>query len=220
MNAHQAIAIDGPAASGKSTVAKRIASDWGITMVNSGAMYRAVAWEVLRRGLDPNNSSEVVSLLSEVQWGCLIRDGQTVMRVGEDEPSMEELKSEAVNNAVSPVAAIPEVRALLVSKQREFLELGDLVMEGRDIGSVVFPETPFKFFITANEDVREARRQAEGGGDTVQKRDQHDSQRKTSPLMVAEGAIEIDTSAMSLEDVVVLVKEKLVELGWEESNEE
>ena len=214
MTQYRAIAIDGPAASGKSTVAKRLARDWSLTMVNSGAMYRAVAWECLRRGLDTKNSTEVFAMLPQVEWGCVIRDGSTVMKVGSEEPTMEELKSEAVNGVVSVVAAIPEVRELLVKKQREFLVLGDLVMEGRDIGSVVFPETPYKFFITASEEVREARRSAEGGSDTVQERDRRDAQRTTSPLKISEGAVVIDTSEMKLEEVVTQVKQKLEDLGW------
>ena len=115
MSSYQAIAIDGPAASGKSTVARRLAEDWGMTMVNSGAMYRAVTWEVLRRGVDPTQPEEVIALLPIVEWGCVVRDGLTVMKVDEVEPSMEELKSDAVNAAVSFVAAIPEVRELLVA---------------------------------------------------------------------------------------------------------
>ncbi|MBK1833864.1 (d)CMP kinase [Roseibacillus ishigakijimensis] len=214
MTTFRAIAIDGPAASGKSTVARRLAEDWGLTMVNSGAMYRAVTWEVLRRDIAPEASAEIVALLPQVQWGCVIRDGQTVMKVDEVEPTLEQLKSDEVNAAVSHIAAIPEVRELLVAKQREFLALGDLVMEGRDIGTVVFPDTPYKVFVTASEEVRSQRRAAEGADDAVSERDKRDSERKTSPLRVADGAILVDSSDLAIEEVVAKVKEELTHLGW------
>ncbi|MDP0489803.1 MAG: (d)CMP kinase [Verrucomicrobiota bacterium JB023] len=212
--AYRAIAIDGPAASGKSTVARRLAEQLGLTMVNSGAMYRAVTWEVLRREMDPGDTPEVLKLLRQVRWGCVIRDGATIMSVDGVEPAMSELKSDAVNASVSLIARIPEVRTLLVEKQREFLELGDLVMEGRDIGTVVFPSTPFKFYITASEEVRAARRAAEGAADAVSERDKQDSERKVAPLKVADDAVVIDTSELSIEQVLEQVKSKLNELGW------
>ena len=123
MSKFKVIAIDGPAASGKSTVARRLAGDWEMTMVNSGAMYRAVTWEVLRRGIEPTASAEIIAILPQVEWGCAIRDGLTLMTVDGVEPSLAELKSDAVNGAVSHIAAIPEVRDLLVQKQRGFREL-------------------------------------------------------------------------------------------------
>ena len=214
MSDYRAIAIDGPAASGKSTVARRLAEDWGMVMVNSGAMYRAVTWEVLRRKVDPQTPDEVVALLPAVEWECVVRDGQTVMKVDEVEPSMEQLKSDEVNAAVSYVAAIPEVRELLVAKQREFLKHSDLVMEGRDIGTVVFPDTPYKVFVTASEEVRRQRRAAEGADDAVEERDKRDSERKTSPLRKAEGAVEVDSSKMAIDEVVLEVKNELMKLGW------
>lgn len=214
MSEYRAIAIDGPAASGKSTVAKRLAEDWGLTMVNSGAMYRAVTWEVLRRGIDPSAKDEVIALLPEVEWTAVAKDGQTAMRVGDLEPSMEELKSDEVNAAVSQIATIPEVRELLVCKQRKFLEVGDVVMEGRDIATVVFPTTPYKVFVTASEEVRHARRFAEGADDAVAERDKLDSQRKVSPLRIAEGAVVVDSSDLAIEAVVGQVKNELEKLGW------
>lgn len=214
MSKNCAIAIDGPAASGKSTVARRLAQDWEMTMVNSGAMYRAVTWEVLQREVDPNKPEEVIALLPQVEWGCVVRDGQTVMKVDEIEPTMEQLKSDAVNAAVSHVAAIPEVRELLVAKQREFLNHSNLVMEGRDIGTVVFPDTPYKVFVTASEEVRRQRRAAEGADDAVMERDKRDSERKASPLRVADGAVVVDSSELAIDDVVNEVKNELIKLGW------
>jgi cytidylate kinase len=210
---HHAIAIDGPAASGKSTVARRLAAELGLVMVNSGAMYRAVTWEVVRRGIDPGDPVAVVAMLDEITIECGVRDGQSTITIDGREVD-EGLRSDAVNAAVSQVAAVPEVREILVAKQRGLLEVGDLVMEGRDIGSVVFPTTPFKYYIDASEEVRRRRRAAEGQNDEVTKRDEQDSRRRTSPLVVAEGARVIDSSEMSIEEVVECVMELLREDGW------
>ena len=189
---HHAIAIDGPAASGKSTVARRLAADLGLVMVNSGEMYRAVTWEVIRRGIDPTDPVAVVALLGRIVIECGVREGRSFITIdGRDFGG--ELRSDGVNEAVSPVAAVPEVREILVERQRGLLKEGDLVMEGRDIGSVVFPATPFKYYIDASEEVRRRRRAAEGKQEEVSKRDAQDSQRRTSPLVVADGARVIDS---------------------------
>ncbi|MDA0765552.1 MAG: (d)CMP kinase [Verrucomicrobia bacterium] len=210
---HCAIAIDGPAASGKSTVAKVLAKRLGLNMVNSGAMYRAVTWEVVRRGIDPQDAAAVVALLGELVIECGVCAGHSTMTVGGVDPGAE-LRSDAVNAAVSSVSAVPEVREVLVAKQREMLRLGDLVMEGRDIGSVVFPDTPFKFYIDASEEVRRKRRAAEGQQDEVGERDRQDARRKTSPLKISEGALVIDSSELGIEEVVEKTVEGLRERGW------
>jgi len=209
---HIAVAIDGPAASGKSTVAKTLAKKMGLIMVNTGAMYRAVAWATLRDNVNPDDSSAVIKMLDAVEFSCGVEDGVSTILVDGFYPG-KELREDAVNKRVSRVAAIPEVRALLVDKQRDYLELGSVVMEGRDIGSVVFPDTPFKLYIDASEEVRLARRSAEGLADAVAKRDEEDSKRKTSPLMVAEGAVVIDSSEMSIDEVVDAAVEILRERG-------
>lgn len=198
---HIAVAIDGPAASGKSTVAKTLAKKLGLIMVNTGAMYRAVAWATIRDSVDPDNASAIAGMLNKVAFSCGVEDGLSTILVDGVYPG-EELRQDAVNQRVSRVAAVPEVRALLVEKQREYLKLGSLVMEGRDIGSVVFPNTPFKIYIDASEEVRLARRSAEGLDDAVAKRDAEDSKRKISPLKVADGAVVIDSSEMSIDEVV------------------
>lgn len=210
---HIAIAIDGPAASGKSTVAKTLAKRLGLIMVNTGAMYRAVAWATIERGVDAGDSEAVVGMLDEVEFGCGVDAGgmSTILVDGVD--AGEALRQDAVNQRVSKVAAIPEVRSLLVDKQRDYLELGSVVMEGRDIGSVVFPDTPFKFYIDASEEVRRARRAKEGIVDELGKRDAEDSKRKTSPLVIADGALVIDSSEMGIEDVVSAVMAGLRERG-------
>ena len=126
-----------------------------------------------------------------------------------------ELKSSEVNENVSVVSAVEEVREALVSKQRDYLKIANIVMEGRDIGSVVFPETPYKFYIDASVEVRAKRRMAEGGGDDLNKRDNIDASRKVSPLLIAEDACVIDTSEMDLDQVVQAVFNELKVRGLE-----
>ena len=196
-----AIAIDGPAASGKSTVARKLAERLGLIMINSGAMYRAIAWASLQKGVDATDTSSVIAMLDDLDVQCGVRDQSSIILIDAVDPG-DALRADDVNSRVSTIAAIPEVRTLLVDKQREYLTLGSLVMEGRDIGSVVFSDTPYKLYIDASEEVRLARRSAEGLADVVSKRDAQDSQRKTSPLIVADGATVIDSSEMSIEEVV------------------
>ena len=210
---HQAIAIDGPAASGKSTVARTLATRLGLIMVNSGEMYRAVALAALRRGVDPNDPGEIAAMLEDLDLRCGVRDGSSMVLLDGEDPGGA-LRSAEVNAAVSQVAAVPAVRELLVSRQRELLEVGDLVMEGRDIGSVVFPDTPFKIYVDASEEVRRQRRAAEGLTDAVADRDRRDAQRKTSPLVVAEGAAVIDSSDLGIDEVVAAAEEVLRTRGW------
>ncbi len=198
---HIAVAIDGPAASGKSTVAKILAKRLGLIMVNTGAMYRAVAWAIIQKNIDPSNVKAVVEMLNEVDFSCGVENGFSTILVDGFYPG-DALREDPVNQRVSKVAVVPEVRELLVRMQRGYLELGSVVMEGRDIGSVVFPDTPYKIYIDASEEVRLARRSAEGLTDAVAKRDAVDSKRKISPLIVADGAVKIDSSEMGIEEVV------------------
>src|SRR5262245_56946874 len=140
------IAIDGPAASGKSSVARTLARRLGYLYVNSGAMYRAVTWLVVSRGIAPSDADQVVALLKASKFECAARNGESGILVDGVDPEPY-LTEGPVNANVSAVSAIPEVRRILVEKQRAFASQRDLVMEGRDIGSVVFPDTPFKFYI-------------------------------------------------------------------------
>ena len=208
-----AIAIDGPAASGKSTVAKILARTLGLTMVNSGEMYRAVTLSVLQRGANPSSADEVLGILKELELACIVEDGASRILIGGVHPG-EALRSEAVNASVSAVSAIPEVRRKLVGLQRSLLNQSDLVMEGRDIGSVVFPETPYKIYIEASEAVRNKRRADEGLSDAVSERDRLDRTRKTAPLVVPDGAVLIDSSQMTINEVVEHSLGNLRELGW------
>ena len=212
---HRAVAIDGPAASGKSTVAHRIADRLGLVMVNSGAMYRAVTWQVLHDNVDPADAEAVIEALKEMEIEGGVEDGVSTIAIN-GRRLADEVRSPEVNDHVSKVASIPEVRECLVSMQRAYLENNDVVMEGRDIGSVVFPETPFKLYVSASEEVRAARRARDGEADAVAKRDAQDSQRKTSPLKVADGAIEIDSSDLTIDETVEAACEALEQLGWKD----
>ena len=215
-NEHFAVAIDGPAASGKSTVARRLAEQLGLIMINTGAMYRAIAWATIKYDVNVEDAKEVVDMLGSIDVKCGVCNHQSTILIDGVDPG-DALRGDMVNERVSKVSAIPEVRDLLVDKQREYLALGSLVMEGRDIGSVVFPETPYKLYIDASEEVRLARRSAEGLADVVRERDAQDSQRKTSPLVVAEGATVIDSSDMAIDEVVEAALDVLYKQGLPES---
>lgn len=196
-----AIAIDGPAASGKSTVAKLIAKELGYTFINTGAMYRAVTWYTLQQGVNPADTEAVKALLPTIPLS-FGKDGSVSTVLFEGRVLTTELTEKSTNDNVSAIASIPEVRALLVAKQREYNTKEAVVMEGRDIGTVVFPDTPFKYFVTASEEVRAARRAAEGITDSIAERDKKDSQRACAPLKQAEDALLVDTSDMTIEQVV------------------
>lgn len=211
---HRAIAIDGPAASGKSTLARILSRRLGLIMVNSGAMYRAVTWKILQLGIDPTDRQAVVGALREMDLRCGIDGLDSTVRIDGIDPG-DELRGEAVNAAVSAVSAVPEVRECLVSLQRDYLKLGDVVMEGRDIGTVVFPETPYKIYVDADQDVRASRRVEAGEVDAVAARDQADSRRSTAPLKVAEGAVILDTSGHTIESGVAAALEILAGQGFE-----
>jgi cytidylate kinase len=209
---NRVVAIDGPAASGKSTVAERVAEELEFVFVNSGAMYRAFTWWVLENGIDCADREAVLRLLDDTVFETKEREGVGVITVGGREPG-DEIHSAAVNANVSPVSAYPEVRERLVAEQRACAERSEVVMEGRDIGSVVFPDTPHKFYIDASPEVRARRRRDQGQEDSIRDRDRQDSTRKAAPLKVAEGAVVIDSSEMGIEEVVEAVLARLAENG-------
>lgn len=204
------VAIDGPAASGKSSVASRVAARLGFLYVNTGAMYRAAAWAVVDGGIDPLDAAAVVAAAGAVGIG--FEEGRSFVRCGERRLEAE-LVLEAVNGMVSRVAANPGVRERLVAMQREAARGRDVVMEGRDIGSAVFPETPYKLYIDASEEVRQHRRAGQGIVDSIAARDRQDSARKASPLVIPSDAVVIDSSEMTLDEVVVAALGSLADLG-------
>ena len=207
------IAIDGPAASGKSSVAKRLARRLGFSYVNSGSMYRAVTWELLRQGIDPAKADSVKTALDSMELGCgFTSDGESFIRINAQTPDAE-LKESAVNNSVSTVSAIPAVRHLIVARLRDLVNERNVVMEGRDIGSAVFPDAPHKFYLDASPEIRRLRRAAEGQTDSIDLRDKQDSTRAEAPLQVAKGACVVDTSHLTLDGVVEKILQLLAEAG-------
>lgn len=198
---HLVIAIDGPAASGKSTVARGLARRLGLVYVNTGAMYRAVTWLVVSAGISSHDSDAAIALTERTEIRCGVAGTESTILLDGVDPTPH-LVSPDVNANVSQVATIPQIRSRLVALQREYALKYDLVMEGRDIGSIVFPQTPYKFYIDASQEVRDERRRRQGLLDSIQARDKIDSTRRTSPLVIAEDAHVIDSSKLSIDGVV------------------
>lgn len=209
------IAIDGPSASGKSTVARGVAEALKRLYVDSGALYRAVAWKALRDDVDVRESAAVAALVQAAQPAFFVDAGAVRFRL--DGVVLDrELRTEVINRRVSSVAATPAVREQVTQWLRDMLSLGSLVMEGRDIGTAVFPDARHKFYLDASPVERARRRHAEMAPvesalsvddvrDSLSQRDSLDSQRKTAPLKVADDAIIIDSTSLSAEAVVVRV---------------
>lgn len=208
------VAIDGPAGSGKSTVAKRLAAALELDYLDTGAMYRSVTFAALARGIDADGESERIIEVARVSDIDVRADG-TVLMNGMDVTT--QIRGPEVTRAVSAVAAIPEVRAEMVSQQREWARRrGGGVLEGRDIGSVVFPDARLKVYLNAAPEVRASRRAHEVEDldyDTVAadlaRRDAYDSGRSTDPLTRADGAIELDTTDMTIDEVVAHLVERV-----------
>lgn len=194
------VAIDGPVGSGKSTVAKAVARRLDIPYLESGAMYRVVALAALRRGVDPN-AEGAGDDLTRIAAEADMEVGERVMLDGDDVTA--DLRSPEVGRSVSAVAANAGVRTQLVRRQREWVEdHGGAVVEGRDIGSVVFPDADLKVFLTASAAERARRRELDETADDLARRDLLDSTRAVSPLIVPQGAVVVDTTARPVDDVV------------------
>ena len=207
------VAIDGPAASGKSSVSRRLAKRLGFAYVNSGTMYRAITWEVLRQGADTTSTEGVTSALARSDIFCGIGDNdESFIRINSVIHDAA-LRDSRVNRHVSLVSAVPAVRDLVSARLRALAEDRDVVMEGRDIGSAVFPETPFKFYLDACPEIRRKRRAAEGQSDEIEARDKMDSSRKAAPLKIAGDARVVDTSHLTLDGVVEAILDILRPLG-------
>lgn len=202
------IAIDGPSGSGKSSTSRGVAARLGLRYLDTGAMFRAVTWWMLDHGVDVHDPEAVAA-----------RAGEPLVESGTDPltPTISvdgvdvsvEIRSDAVNAAVSPVSAVPAVRARLLELQRAVAAEGDIVVEGRDIGSVVLPDAPVKVYLTADPAARAARRALEEGGSdlaateaSLLQRDVIDSTRATAPLVQADGAAHLDTTAYTLDEVI------------------
>ena len=204
------VAIDGPSGAGKSTLAKRLAKELGYLYVDTGAMYRSIGLFALRQGVDPKDEAAVTALLPQIQIELRYVNGaQRVLLCGED--VSEAIRAEEVGMATSAVSAHPPVRAFLLELQRGMTRTHDILMDGRDIGTVILPNASVKIFLTASAEARATRRfreLQEKGVDTdfetvledIRRRDYQDSHRATAPLRQAEDAVLVDTSEMDLEE--------------------
>ena len=216
------VAIDGPAAAGKSTAAKRVAAELGAVYVDTGAMYRAIGCYALRCGLASDDHDAVVEILPEIGISLAYEDGvQKIYVNGEDYSEM--IREPQISMAASNVSAMPEVRAFLLEQQRELARSQSVVMDGRDIGTAVLPQADVKFFLTASPEERTRRRMAdyEAKGQHVDfdallretiARDKQDSERAAAPLRQADDAILIDNTGLSFDETVAwmvrVVREK------------
>jgi cytidylate kinase len=198
------IAIDGTSASGKSTNAKLVAKALGYVYVDTGAMYRTLAWYALQKGLDIHDAKAVGSLCRRWKTNLVCVENQVRLLVDGYFPE-KEIRTAETSAAVPHVAAVPPVREWMKKKQRECTQFGNLVMEGRDIGTNVFPETEFKFYLDAHLQERSRRRAAEGVEEDLATRDQRDSQRAAAPLMIPLGARVINNSTMTSEETSGLI---------------
>lgn len=209
------IAIDGYSGTGKSSTARAVAGKLGYLYIDSGAMYRATTLHFLRSGVDPENKQNIETALKRMK--IALKERKVFLN---DEDVTLQIRSMEVNNHVSAVSTVPEVRETLVSQQQAMGQAGGIVMDGRDIGTVVFPHADLKIFMTANADVRAHRRQMELAVSGVKEelsviksnlkeRDRIDSERSESPLRKAEGAVSIDTSELNFNEQV----NKIVELA-------
>jgi len=192
------IAIDGTSASGKSTNAKLVAKALGYTYVDTGAMYRTLAWYSLKKGVEPTDARAVADLCRRWKTKLTCVEGQVRLLVDDYYPE-KEIRAAEPSAAVTHVAAIPKVREWMKKTQRSCIQFGDLVMEGRDIGTNIFPETEFKFYLDASLEERTRRRMADGLEENLAGRDLQDSQRAAAPLMIALGAKVLNNSGQTPE---------------------
>nr|WP_245612742.1 (d)CMP kinase [Kosmotoga pacifica] len=209
------IAIDGPAGSGKSTVAKLLAKRLGFEYVDTGAMYRAIAWKAFRSGYSPNDRPGISKIIESTTFS--LKNNQLFM---DGSPIGDEIRTSEISMLSSAIAKIPEVRAFLTEEQRKLAANRDVVMEGRDIGTVVLPDAEYKFFIKASAEERAKRRLSQlkeigidAEYETILKeivaRDINDSSRDIAPLKPADDAIVIDTTDMPLEEVINYILKRM-----------
>jgi cytidylate kinase len=209
---HPVIAVDGTAASGKSTFSRRLATRLGFTYISTGEMYRGVTWYVQQREVDPREAADVEALIAATPIETTLRHGALAFSVGGVDP-LPHVRDGRVNEGVSHIAQVGAVRSLLVAQQQSLALLAPLVMEGRDIGTVVFPATPYKFYIDAHPALRAERRAAQGEHDVIHQRDAIDSQRANSPLLCAPGALRLDSGSHNVEELVAAALQHLAAQG-------
>ncbi len=211
---HPVIAIDGTAASGKSTFSRELARRLGYVYVNTGAMYRGVTWYLQQRNIPLRDVDAVARVVQTAGIDTRLHEGELVFRIAALDP-LPHVREGAVNEGVSLVAQISAVRKLLVAEQQRLAAQAPLVMEGRDIGTVVFPQTPYKFYLDANAEVRARRRSQQGENDVIQQRDSLDQQRENSPLTRAPDALCLDSGHASVEELIEVALRHLAARGWE-----
>src|SRR5438445_5618519 len=209
---HRQVAIDGPAASGKSSVARELARRLGFIYVNSGAISRAITWYLLQKGVRAENSDRIAHALESAAITCCLQDSESRILIDNVDPA-DHLRDDRVNESVARVSRLPLVRQIVGQKLHEYARNHDLVVEGRDIGSVVFPNTPYKFYVDASPEVRLQRRAAQGERDEIALRDHADFSRPVSPLVIAKDAHVIDTSHLTIEKVIDRILTRLKEIG-------
>ncbi|MBO5775520.1 MAG: (d)CMP kinase [Kiritimatiellae bacterium] len=218
------IAVDGPSGAGKSSVSKLVGKRLGYLHVDSGALYRIMTWQALARGVDVSDPAAVAAFADKVEIECRPEDGAVVYYVDGEIPG-DRIRTPEINANASAVATVKEVRDRITAMLRAMADLGNLVVEGRDIATAVFPDSPARFYLTASAEARARRRRKEEVDKGVANqseeavkasllaRDLVDSTRRHAPLRKADGAIEIDSSDMTLEEVVEAVIGALPE-GW------
>lgn len=214
------IAIDGPSGAGKSTLAKRLAKELGYIYVDTGAMYRSIGLYALRRGVDPKNADAVQALLPGIELGIQLQDGAQHVYLNSEDVSTD-IRAEAVGMAASAVSAHPAVRAFLLDTQRNLAKGQNILMDGRDIGTVVLPDATVKIFLTASPEARAERRrkELEEKGQPadfatvladIQQRDYQDTHRAIAPLKQADDAILVDTSDIGFDESFELLKRTIL----------
>ena len=206
------VAIDGPAASGKSSVARALARQLGFVYVNSGAIYRAITWHILQKKIHPKEREHVAGALQVASITGRLQENESRILIDNVDPG-EHLRDDCVNESVAAISQFPVVRQFVGEKLLQSAQNHDLVVEGRDIGSVVFPKTPYKFYIDASPEVRLQRRAAQGERDEITLRDRVDSSRAVSPLVIAKDAHVIDTSYLTVQEVINQILGVLEKMG-------
>lgn len=204
----QIVAMDGGAATGKSSTSKGVAEQLGLMHVDTGAHYRSVTYALLKAGANPDEPETIPEQLKQLELGTAIEGRSAKLSINGTIPADSEIRSPEVNAAVARFAALDSVRQFLFEYQRSQADVAQekgfagLIMEGRDIGSIIFPDAPHRFFLHADEATRTARRAKEGQTDSISDRDKLDSTRKTAPLICPDGATEVDTGPYTLEEII------------------
>ena len=215
MSQFKVISIDGGAASGKSSTSRGVAEKLNFFYVDTGSHYRAVAALLMKKGAFPEEDEKIREILGTIDLGAKLDGYQGVVALDGKEFSKNELRSDDVNAHISQYAANGAIRGFLKGYQRGLCDFAKangfngIVMEGRDIGSVILPDADYKFFLEADEATRERRRLAEGQVDAIAARDEQDKSRETAPLRCPEGAMRVDNSNMTLEEVIELIVDKV-----------